>query len=165
MTASRAMLASGSAATAGDGRRSAAVDSSASSVSLSVGPLRALLSFRLSDLLFLSLGCCALLASLGRQGEWRLQQHSVIAHSVGLSSSSEPPSSSFAASIGPRPRPQPLVADLDGDNTNGTPAAPVIERAVQQVPASQATSATAALTCSPLLCWLCVCCAACVHQS
>ena len=118
------MLATAGSAAAGDGRRAALLDSSpAPAVSLSSsGPLRALLSFRLSDLLFLALGCAALLASLDRQGEWRLQRHALIAHSMAAATAepfalpfAEPAASSQTASL----RPEPLVADLDGDAHNG----------------------------------------------
>lgn len=121
----------------GDVRRLASIDSVLSpsstsvsgSASFSSGPLRALLSFRLSDLLFLSLGCCALLVSVGQQGEWRLQRHAVISHTVvpfpstSSADSSVPLTSSLGSlSASLPPLPQPIVADLDGNNRNGQSA-------------------------------------------
>ena len=91
------------------------------------GPLRALLSFRVSDLLFLSLGCCALLLSLGQQGEWRLQRHTVISH-IAASSSASLPSAIRA---------QPIVADLDGDARNGQ-----LATAISAPPVTQSLLAT-----------------------
>ena len=124
------MLADGSAT--GGARRQPSVDSllgsavsSSPSSSSSSGPLRALLSYRLSDLLFLSLGCCALLLSLGREGEWRLQLHAAIPHSIALSAASlsslVPPATSESVLVATSslPLPQPVVADLDGDRRNG----------------------------------------------
>ncbi len=97
---------------AGGARRLGSPDSSpaAAAPPSSSTPLRALLSFRLSDLLFLALGCFALLASLGQQGEWRLERLATIAHSHAPSP---------ASSAAPLLLPPLAVVDIDGDSRNG----------------------------------------------
>ena len=69
-----------------------------------------MLSYRLSDLLFLLLGCCALLYSLREGGDWELR-HAL--HIPAAAQRSQPESRAEQLTLAP------LITDLDGDGVNG----------------------------------------------